>query len=156
MANQNESQDTIIQNQKVLLEAMSQIKSKIENPLNHDHIAELQRELEDTKKQVEDTKKQVEAKEKQVEAERKQVEATKLRLEEEKMSRRKSRLKRTAQTNENISTDDFTNTSHFKSIDGGDAVILGGTIVATEAVVGGMDSSSNNFTEFIIISKIFN
>ena len=138
MANQNEIQDTLIQNQKILLE----IKSKIENPLNHDHIAELQRELEDTKKQVE--------------AERKQVEATKLRLEEEKMSRRKSRLKRTAQTYENISTDDFTNTSHFESIDGGDAVILGGTIVATEAVVGGMDSSSNNFTEFIIISKIFN
>ena len=114
MANQNEGQDTLIQNQKFLLEAMSQIKSKIENPLNHDHIAELQRELEDTKKQVEDTQKQVEDTKKQVQAERKQVEATKLRLEEEKMSRRKSRQKRTAQTNENISTNDFTNTSHFE------------------------------------------
>ena len=60
-------------------------------------------------KQVEDTQKQVEDTKKQVEAERKQVEATKLRLEEEKMSRRKSRLKRTAQTDENILTDDFTN-----------------------------------------------
>ena len=42
-------------------------------------------------------------------------------------------------------------TLQLESIDGGDAVILGGTIVATEAVVGGMDSSSNHFAEFIII-----
>ena len=47
-------------------------------------------------------------------------------------------------------------TLQLESIDGGDAVILGGTIVATEAVVGGMDSSSKNFTEFIIISKSCN
>ena len=47
-------------------------------------------------------------------------------------------------------------TLQLQSIDGGDAVILGGTIVATEAVVGGMDSSSNHFTKFIKISKNFN
>ena len=43
----------------------------------------------------------------------------------------------------------------IKSVDGGDAVILGGTIITTDAVVGGMDSSSNHFAEFIIIFKFF-
>ena len=42
-------------------------------------------------------------------------------------------------------------TLQLESIDGGDAVILGGTILTTDAVVGGMDSSSNHFAEFIII-----
>jgi hypothetical protein len=39
--------------------------------------------------------------------------------------------------------------------DGGDAAILGATIITTDAIVGGMDSSSNHFAEFIIISKVF-
>ena len=47
-------------------------------------------------------------------------------------------------------------TLQLESIDGGDAAVLGTTIITTDAVVGGMNSSSNHFTEFIIISKICN
>ena len=41
-------------------------------------------------------------------------------------------------------------TLQLESTDGGDAVILAGTIITTDAIVGGMDSSSNHFAEFII------
>ena len=84
------------QNQKELLEAMNQLKKKIENPLNQDHVAELQMELEATKNQME-------AQEKEVEATKKEVEATRKQLEEEKDLRRQSKLKRIAQMDENIS-----------------------------------------------------
>lgn len=93
--NQNQNHQAIMknqdQNQKNLLEAMKEIKKKIENPLNHDHVTEIQTELEATKTLME--------------AKEKEVEATRKHLEEEKYLRRQSKLRRIAQTEENISTE---------------------------------------------------